>query len=225
MLTTEQMLGLDDSHLVAVEQAQLERRCAKAFSAMQLAAAADGIDMQIASGWRSFERQLAIFNGKAQGLRPLLDRDGVRLDPLLLSQADLLDAILLWSALPGTSRHHWGTDLDLFDGAQISAKSLQLEPWEYQAGGPNYRLSQWLQQHMADYGFYLPYQQDLGGVLPEPWHLSYAPVSAHTIFDVDALAAQLKQSPIELKSSILAQLPGLVERYCQRIAEPQLFSV
>ncbi|WP_298443391.1 M15 family metallopeptidase [uncultured Ferrimonas sp.] len=222
MLSAHQLLGLDPSHLEAVGAQQLERRCAKAFVAMQAAALADGIDLQLASGWRSFERQLAIFNGKASGQRPLQDRHGQACDPLAMSDADLLDAILAWSALPGTSRHHWGTDLDLYDANALPAAQLKLEPWEYQQGGPNFALSQWLNRHMSAYGFYRPYQQALGGVAPEPWHLSYAPVSAHLLnqFDLSLLEHTLSHSDIKLKASILAQLPGLVEQYCYRIAAP-----
>ena len=44
--------------------------------------------------------------------------------------------ILRWSALPGGSRHHWGTEIDIFDPDLLpQGQSLQLEPWEYESGG------------------------------------------------------------------------------------------
>lgn len=222
MLTPEQLLGLDDSHLDNVANVQLERRTAKAFVALQQAAAKQGFNLQICSGWRPFERQLRIFNGKACGQRPLQNREGELLQANQLSHADLLDAILTWSALPGASRHHWGTDLDLFDANSIEQSELKLEPWEYQQGGPNYALSQWLIENMQQYGFFHPYQQDLGGVAPEPWHISYAPVAVAALsnFSAKLLEQTLINSEIELKSTILAQLPDLVERYCYRIHQP-----
>ena len=47
--------------------------------------------------------------------RPLLDANNQPLDALQLGETERLHAILHWSALPGTSRHHWGTDLDIYD--------------------------------------------------------------------------------------------------------------
>ncbi len=221
MLTTEQIIGLDEAHLVEIDGYRLERRTAKAFHAMATAAQIDGIDLAIASGWRGFSRQLAIFNNKAQGRRPVLDANGHPLNVSQLSNADLLDAILLWSALPGTSRHHWGTDLDVYDKSRITAAALTLEAWEYEEGGPNHILHCWLEAHMHRYGFYRPYQHALGGVAPEPWHLSYWPVSSHCLekLDVEVLAQTLAESSIELKSALLAQLPALVERYCWQVAQ------
>ncbi|MEZ5494021.1 MAG: M15 family metallopeptidase [Pseudomonadales bacterium] len=82
-------------------------------------AAEAGFDLQIASAWRGFERQQWIWNGKASGQRPVLDALGQPLDISVLSEDELLFAILRWSAIPGCSRHHWGTDLDVFDAAAV----------------------------------------------------------------------------------------------------------
>ena len=54
---------------------------------------------------------------------------------------------------------------------------LQVVPAEYHAGGPFHRLTTWLDAHMHAFGFFRPYTTDRGGVSPEPWHLSYAPVA------------------------------------------------
>ena len=51
-------------------------------------------------------------------------------------------------------------------------------PAEYLAGGPFHRLTTWLDAHMHAFGFFRPYTTDRGGVAPEPWHLSYAPVAS-----------------------------------------------
>ncbi len=58
-------------------------------------------------------------------------------------------------------------------------EKLQLEPWEYQAGGYFYQLTQWLDAHMAEFGFYRPFSTDTGGVAAEPWHLSYHPLGGN----------------------------------------------
>ena len=82
---------------------------------MRAAAAADGIDLVAFSSFRDFDRQLAIWNGKFRGERPMQDRAGRRSTPGALSPAERVAAILWWSALPGASRHHWGTDFDVMD--------------------------------------------------------------------------------------------------------------
>ncbi|SPY94009.1 D-alanyl-D-alanine carboxypeptidase [Proteus mirabilis] len=65
-----------------------------------------------ASFIRSFERQLAIWNGKFEGTRPVLDAESQPIDIQTLSEGQRCEAILKWSALPGASRHHWGTEID-----------------------------------------------------------------------------------------------------------------
>ena len=132
-MTQDQLLGLDESHLILVGRGphRLTAATAAAFNDMQVAAAYEGFNLQAASSWRSFERQLAIWNGKWRGERPLLDADNQPLDALQLDDMERLHAILRWSALPGTSRHHWGTDLDIYDPDSLPVGTrLALEPGE-----------------------------------------------------------------------------------------------
>ncbi|MFM1682109.1 M15 family metallopeptidase [Aeromonas salmonicida] len=218
-MTQGQLLGLDESHLVLVGRGphRLTAATAAAFNDMQVAAAHEGHNLQAASSWRSFERQLAIWNGKWRGERPLLDADNQPLDALQLSDTERLHAILRWSALPGTSRHHWGTDLDIYDPDCLPAGTkLALEPWEYEAGGWFSDLGDWLTDHMNDFGFFLPYARPVGsgsGVAYEPWHISFALESREQQLDPDALALCLQQADIEGKSTILAHLDEILARY------------
>ena len=86
--------------------------------------------------------------------------------------------ILRWSAIPGGSRHHWGCDLDIYDQKAISSDyKVQLIPSEYESSGPFYQLTLWLDENMQEFGFFRPYSRDCGGIAPEPWHLSYRPLS------------------------------------------------
>ena len=218
-MTQEQLLGLDESHLVLVGRGpnRLTAATAAPFNDMQVAAAHEGHNLQAASSWRSFERQLAIWNGKWRGERPLLDADNQPMDTLQLSECERLHAILRWSALPGTSRHHWGTDLDIYDPDCLPAGTkLALEPWEYEAGGWFSDLGDWLTDHMNDFGFFLPYARPVGsgsGVAYEPWHISFALESREQRLDPDALALCLQQADIEGKSTILAHLDEILARY------------
>ena len=218
-MTQDQLLGLDESHLILVGRGphRLTAATAAAFNDMQVAAAYEGFNLQAASSWRSFERQLAIWNGKWRGERPLLDADNQPLDALQLDDMERLHAILRWSALPGTSRHHWGTDLDIYDPDCLPAGTrLALEPWEYEAGGWFADLGEWLGDHMSDFGFFLPYAKPLDaaqGVAYEPRHISFAPESGEQRLDPDALALCLQQADIEGKACILAHLDEILARY------------
>lgn len=218
-MTQDQLLGLDESHLILVGRGphRLTAATAAAFNDMQVAAAYAGHNLQPASSWRGFERQLAIWNGKWRGERPLLDAAGQPLDALQLSETERLHAILRWSALPGTSRHHWGTDLDIYDPDCLPVDTrLALEPWEYEEGGWFSDLSDWLGEHMNDFGFFLPFAKPAGaqgGVAYEPWHLSFALESGEQRLDQAALALCLQQADIEGKATVLAHLDEILVRY------------
>ena len=87
-------------------------------------------NLQPASSFRDFERQQLIWNGKFSGERKVHDDAGNPLDLALLDDWQKAQAILRWSALPGGSRHHWGTEIDIFDPDLLpQGQSLQLEPW------------------------------------------------------------------------------------------------
>ena len=76
--------------------------------------------MQPASSFRDFERQQLIWNCKFNGERKVHDDEGNLLDLALLDDWQKAQAILRWSALPGGSRHHWGTEIDIFDPDLLS---------------------------------------------------------------------------------------------------------
>ncbi|WP_461516875.1 M15 family metallopeptidase [Porticoccus sp.] len=216
-ISDEMMAGRCEKHLCLLERSVLLHRAViDPFRQLQQAAAAEGLDIQVASGFRAYDRQLAIWNAKAEGLRSLLDTDGHPLDSAQLRDDEKVMAILRWSALPGCSRHHWGTDMDIWDRAAVSPDyQLQLIPEEYGPGGPFHRLSLWLEKHAAAFGFYRPYDRDRGGVAPEPWHLSYRPVAELFEAQLDAAFVRklLDNDGLSLKSAVLAQLDEIVARF------------
>ena len=115
------LLGCDQ-HLLVEEpglQCKLQPEVIVELLRLRSGAETAGFDLRVASSYRSFERQLLIWNNKASGLRPVLDDRGLSLDITRLSERDLAYAILRWSALPGASRHHWGTDLDVYDASRM----------------------------------------------------------------------------------------------------------
>jgi len=197
-------------------QMGIHRQMITAFAALQQSAKTAGIALKIASGFRSFERQLLIWNNKFIGNTAIKKANGDTVDISGLTDWQIIEAILLYSALPGASRHHWGCDIDVYAPNLLACgESLQLEPWEYQESGPMAKLSTWLSQHAAKFGFYLPYDCYRGGVAAEPWHLSFAPLAQQyqATFNLQALQQCLINSDIASKAVIIDNLTTIAQRY------------
>jgi LAS superfamily LD-carboxypeptidase LdcB len=220
-----ELTGRARTHVVDLEQpvCALHYEVVASFLAMREAAANERIELIARSSFRDFDTQLAIWNRKWRGEAPLFDRQGRQLDRACLSDADCVNAILCWSAVPGGSRHHWGTDIDVVDASAVPAGyKVQLIPAEYAADGMFSRLSSWLDANMQTFGFYRPYRLDRGGVSPEPWHLSYAPVSGPALeaLSLSMLRQVLEGSAIEGKQYVLNRLPEIYTRFLLSIDSP-----
>jgi len=220
-----QLTGRDRGHLVGLEdpRCMLHAAAVRPFVALRDAATLAGFDLVPVSSFRDFGRQRAIWNAKFRGERPALDRAGRRVDILTLDAGARVETILLWSALPGASRHHWGSDVDVADGkAMASGYAPKLELDEYRRGGPFAALSAWLGANMRRFGFYRPYTRRGRGVQPEPWHLSYAPVAKPALakMSVRLLAEAIRGSGVEGEAEILARLPAIRERYLLDVDAP-----
>jgi LAS superfamily LD-carboxypeptidase LdcB len=196
------------------------------FERLRDEAARAGFDLRILSGFRSFDEQLSIWNRKAGGQRAVLDSDAVPLDIATLSPRDLVFAILRWSALPGASRHHWGTDLDVYDeAARPAGYEVDLIPAEVNPGGMFGPLHAWLDERVAAgtaHGFFRPYDRDRGGVAPERWHLSHAPTAAPLLagLTTDVLQASVRQADMRLRDEVLEHLEEIVRRFVVNISRP-----
>ncbi len=220
-----ELTGRARSHIIEIEapRCALHYEVVTSFFAMRTAAAADGIDLQAVSSFRDFDRQVAIWNRKWAGERPLFDRSGTPLDRAALAESDLVDAILCWSAIPGGSRHHWGTDIDVIDTTAMPAGyQVQLLPAEYAPGGVFGSLTRWLDHHMARFGFFRPYRMDHGGAGVEPWHLSYAPVAmeAMAALTIPVLRAAIAGSTMEGRAAVLERLPEIYTRFILGVDSP-----
>lgn len=194
-----------------------------ALQALQEEAARAGFALEVASGFRSFERQLGIWNAKARGERPVLDAQERPLELSALGPLERVHAILRWSALPGASRHHWGTDLDVFDRSALApGAAFEMRAEESAPGGPFAPLHAWLDEHLHRFGFFRPYSEDRGGVSPERWHLSYAPLSvplqrAHSPSHCERA---LRSAEVELGGVVLGHLESLYHRYVDNVSLP-----
>ena len=218
------LTGQSEEHLCVPADADrlgapVNRDVVEPFLALQHAARGEGFDLQILSGFRSFAQQLSIWNRKVTGQRAVLDSDAAPLDISRLSPEALVFAILRWSALPGASRHHWGTDLDVYDRtAQPDGYEIELIPEEVNPGGMFGPLHAWLDERIAAgaaFGFFRPYDQDRGGVAPERWHVSHAPVA--TEFQRRLTIATLRETvaaaDMKLREVVLEHLETIYDRF------------
>jgi len=214
----QEITGRIEDHLIWSDElkAKINKFALDPILSLKKKADSEGFNLQIASAFRSFSRQEDIWNKKMKGVKPIHDHFNRLLDPKDLTPKELVFAILKWSAIPGTSRHHWGTDFDYFDGNALSGDyKIQLIPEEYLEGGIFNPLYLWLKDNASEFGFYFPYNEERGGVCPEPWHLSYFPQAKlyQNRFSLDFYLENLKNSPIEGKEILFKEAALIFKKY------------
>ena len=220
-----ELTGRARSHIVELDEPKcaLHYETVASFLAMRDDAARAGIDLRAVSSFRDFDRQRVLWNRKWAGERPLYDRAGVELDRAHLTDAQRVDAILCWSAVPGGSRHHWGSDIDVIDAAAMpEGYQVQLLPSEYEPGGVFGKLTAWLDRNMQRYGYHRPYASDRGGTGIEPWHISYGPVARRAIEDLSlpVLRRAIASSDLLGKEFVLDRLPEIYTRFILAVDAP-----
>ena len=138
-----------------------------AFQEMSAAAEKQGIKIIIVSSYRSFERQKQIWNKHFSSYK----KRGISDEQAILK-------IIEYSTIPGTSRHHWGTEIDIID-AKPKMEGDVLLTHKFHDQGPYNELRLWMESNANMYEFYLPYTHDekRSGFKYEPWHYSFAPLS------------------------------------------------
>ena len=226
-MTPLELTGRATTHVGEFETARGDRfvahpEAAAAFLHMSAAAAAEGFELTPVSVHRTFAGQCAIWNPKWRGERTLYDRKGGILVAADIEPARRVETILWWSAMPGASRHHWGTEFDVIDRAALPpGYTLRLMPDEFEPGGVFEALGRWLDAHLADFGFFRPYDRDRGGPQPEPWHLSYAPISVAALRDLGVAVVRdaVMAGDVEGRDEILRQLETLYPRFVEAVAE------
>lgn len=146
---------------------KLQPEVFKQFKKMQKSALKSGIKIQIVSGYRSYQRQLKIWNKKydkyvSEGFSP----------------EETIHKIIEYTTIPGTSRHHWGTEIDIID-ANVKMPSKLLVETNYSKNGVYSKLNNWMKKNAKKFGFHLVYTNNLDrkGFRYEPWHYSYKKLS------------------------------------------------
>ncbi len=158
----------------------LDERTLSAFEKMAAAAEKAGFQLTIISATRNFTTQKAIWEQKFSGVRKVGGKDLTKSIP---NEELRALAILRYSSMPGTSRHHWGTDLDLHE-AKLTGPALSNETL---SKGRGLELYNWLLANAGKYGFCQPYKGNPSernggrfahGYEEERWHWSYQPLAS-----------------------------------------------
>ncbi|MGB0495001.1 MAG: M15 family metallopeptidase [Kangiellaceae bacterium] len=228
IISWQQSVGLDSNHLVEFKTLLnsedvshlVNKKVKNDLLNLFEQAKRDKQDIVIVSGYRSFHKQLNIWNDKWKGYRPVYSKQGRPLNVDKMSSIEKYKAIALWSALPGLSRHHWGTDFDIFSKQAIEqGYKIQLTPEEFSKNGVCAGLNDWLKTNLEKFGFFRPYNKFKGGVAEEPWHISHIQESQKILeqFDFNKLRLQLKQSDLCESEFISERLQDYKERYFKNI--------
>ncbi len=134
----------------------LRKETYEAFKKMHFAAHKEGLDLTIISATRNFNYQKGIWERKWADLSKKMS------DPEKIAKN-----ILLYSAMPSSSRHHWGTDID-FDNLSNT----------YFEKGKGKLIYDWMKKNASKFGFCQPYTAGrASGYQEEKWHWTYMPLS------------------------------------------------
>ena len=135
----------------------LKKETYAAYKKMYADALKDGVKLSIISGTRSFNDQHSKWDTKWRNS----EYSGIKNIALKTTK------MIRWWSMPGTSRHHWGTDVDL--------TNMKLPFYKSPAGK---KMFAWLTKNAAKYGFYQPFNAGrTTGYQEEKWHWSYVPLA------------------------------------------------
>lgn len=167
IISSEELIGKGNPQLFG-EGYKLREEAYISFKKMQAEALKSNIKIGVVSSYRSFAHQKRIWERKfksnqTKGLLPAIN----------------ISKIIEYSTIPGTSRHHWGTDIDIYQTNVMQPRGLLLES-NFHNNGAFCKLKEWMDIHAKDYGFYLSYTDlpNRKGFKYEPWHYSYKPLSS-----------------------------------------------
>ncbi len=183
----DDLMGKSDPILFG-EGYKLRKEAHEAFLKMKTEALKSGFKIKVVSSYRNYAHQNRIWERKYKKFTS----EG-------LSPTQAIQKIIEYSTIPGTSRHHWGTDIDIVDGNAPQPKGLLLEE-NFEGDGPFCRFKEWLDLHANSFGFYLVYtdKKERKGFKYEPWHYSYAPLSIPMLRAYRKLSIKAELQNVEL---------------------------
>lgn len=165
-IDAQELMGKSQPKLFG-DNFKLLKEAHDSFLKMRTKALNAGINIQVVSSYRGFDHQNRIWKRKFSSYT----NKG-------LSVSEAINKIIEYSTIPGTSRHHWGTDLDIIDGNPKQPDNVLLAR-HFIEKGPYSKLKKWMDEHANSFGFYLVYTdiETRKGFKYEPWHYTYKPLS------------------------------------------------
>ncbi len=143
---------------------KMQKEAYLALEKMRKEALVKEVRIHVISAYRSFEHQNRIWSRKfkkfkAQGY----------------SVKEAINKVKEYSAIPGTSRHHWGTDVDLVDYNKKFLNNKAIHS----------KYVTWMEENAHKYGFYRVYTSNKfrTGYNYESWHYSYRNISKFMLED------------------------------------------
>ncbi len=165
--TREDFVQIPPEYIMGPNKMYLRQETFDAYIEMYTAAIAEGIRLKVASATRNFDYQAEIWNNKWSGSRIV---DGMDLSVSFPDGVERFKKILEYSAVPGASRHHWGTEIDI-NGADPIYFNTEKGMAEYD----------WMVKNAQKFGFCQTYNLKGSsrptGYNEEKWHWSYLPLS------------------------------------------------
>lgn len=200
------ILPSQSTHLVRLPDALankatfVHRDALEDLNALMAAAQRDNIPLKVVSGFRSYWHQKNIWDKKWQQYAREIPDETARVEKLTQ-----------FSAVPGVSRHHWGTDVDF--------NSVETAYWHSAEGQ---KVWQWLRQNAHRYGFCQVYDgraqgQRSGGHEDEAWHWSHLP-SAEPLHRQRSARLHEALYPDLAGHAVLQQKPELVRPFVDSLA-------
>ncbi|MGX1831260.1 M15 family metallopeptidase [Paenibacillus taichungensis] len=129
------------------EKRHMRKEAAEALEKLFAGAKADDIELRAVSGYRSYQRQVSIYNNNVK-----------------TKGKEYTDRV---SSVPGHSEHQTGLAID------VSSPSVGNAIEEVFGTS---KEGQWLAEHAAEYGFIIRYpkgEEAITGYVYEPWHIRY----------------------------------------------------
>lgn len=132
-----------------------------------------GLSISLFSDNRTAAEQRSIWAGKRASAGAMAAERGCTLAPSgAARERSIATCILKYNSMPGSSRHHWGSDVDI--------NSAENSYWN---GATGKKIKTWLDANAEKYGFCQPYAGKAAGLRKagyndEAWHWSYMPFAA-----------------------------------------------
>ena len=143
---------------------KLQKKAHQAYLEMNYEAKKSDMNIRVVSSYRSFNHQNLIWTRKFKRYR---SRN--------LSTQNAVQYNIRYTAIPGSSRHHWGTEMDVVDGS-IKTSRYPLNTKNFHGYGIYTSFREWMDSNAHRFGFYQVYTNDhqRRGFKYEPWHYSFA---------------------------------------------------